>query len=415
MSPNPRNCPKCGGQLEPYAGICPQCHALTPVLAGQAGAAAPSAAAGSTPPPASTQPAAGPPNAAQRAAQAAQYGRPAQPAGAAPADRRSLAVGALAGGITVLIVICVILFVVHGMQRVTTTHSAVRGGDSKQGLHDIQVALEKYRQDNGQYPPYLIGGEARYASVVVAGQEMPFKDIRDCERSGVSDPLLRGGYLTAYPADPFITKPGPLHAVQCNVPSAMQGEDPLRNDSADGERLGTRFGAQCQTMGSVLADPRYRNWMAKNSAPGFGEIQLPTGADVEYAFWDMWANAQPLPYLPGEFFYKSAGPLAPPAGFGEMGGPPVPLSTDYYMLGAYGGIKDKGQDVLGDEPTLSVKLSGGSGELKVHPWTRSSCGSMDRAGSPYGAADSAASPCYPFKYGNPNGNADGVILVLTAK
>jgi len=400
-----RLCLKCGGELEPYAGICPHCGALTPMLTGQAGAHAPLLPADQ-------------PSATQRATAALQSGGLEAPRGRAPVDRRSAAIGALAGSITVVIVLVVILLVVHGMQSSTTQRSTARGGESKQGLHDVQLALEKYYKDNSQYPAYLIGGEARYAAAVVSGDpESAFLDIRDCNRSSLSDPLLREGYLDKYPANPFLHNGLQVHMVQTSIPSSSFGEDPLRNDYPDGEQQGTRFGATCTTMGNVLADQRYPGWLCQTIDYGMTTISTcDTFANIEYPYWDVWVSEQPLPYLPGEFFYKSAGPLAPPAGVGtDMAmGPPQPVSVDYYMLGAYGSSTDQGQDVLGAEPQISFKLKGG--KTKLWPWTRSTDGSStSRDGSPYGAAKSKSSPCYPFEYGNPNGISDAVILVLTAK
>jgi len=319
-----------------------------------------------------------------------------------------------AGLLTVGLTLIGLFFVIGAMQQSASERSAARNEESYQGLHDIQVAVERYHRDAGQYPAYLIGGEARYAAKIAAGSEKnAFIGIRDCPREGVSDPLLRGGYLTKYPGNPFIKSGAALHEVQANLPSSLAGEDPLRNASSDGPTLGTRFGPRCLTMGNVLADPRYTQWETKTTGAGQLAMLSDSWANIEYDFWDMWIGDKPLPFLPGEFFYKSAGPLAlsaaePPA----ASKPLLPTSITDYILGVYGGIGEKGKDILGTEPTLRLKLSDGS-ERDIASWTRSTTDPTAKPdGSPYGFATNTASP-FRLSYGNPNGVRDALILVLT--
>jgi hypothetical protein len=85
-----------------------------------------------------------------------------------------------------------------------------------------------------------------------------------------------------------------------------------------------------------------------------------------------------------------------------------------YMLGAYGGPSDRGQDVIGDEQMITFDM-GNQGSIKVWPWTRSTSGMgmSAPAGSPYGPAPAGSSR--QFSYGNPNGIDDAVVLLLTSK
>ncbi len=377
-----RHCPHCGGELGAATGICPSCGAATPSPGSVRGVPAPA-----TP-------------------------------------QRSFSLGALAGVLSVLLVLAIVLLVVRGMQHVTHSNSAARGGESKQDLNTVQRAVEKYRTDQGQYPTYLIGGEARYADSVAQGNsERAFIDIRDCNRGQVSDPLLREGYLEQYPANPFLKNGLTVHMLQQNLPGSMMGGDPLRNDSkfnSGAMQLGTRFGARCTTMGNVLADPRYPTWVCQQDASGKAMItNFNSGADVEYRYWDLWRGDRPLPFLVGEFFYKSAGPIVAASDMERpSAGLPLPTSVDYYILGAYGAATDRGQDVIGPEPQLRIDL-GARGSRTLFPWTRSTTGfggvTGNMEGSPYGAAPDTNSPCYPFTYGNPNGIDDAIILVLTAQ
>ena len=82
-----------------------------------------------------------------------------------------------------------------------------------------------------------------------------------------------------------------------------------------------------------------------------------------------------------------------------------------YMLGAYGGPGVVGKDVIGKEHMVKLDM-GADGELLKCPWTRSSSMSAGRAmGSPYGPPAEGTDD--QFSFGNPNGIADSVVLVLT--
>ena len=132
----------------------------------------------------------------------------------------------------------------------------------KANLHNIQLSVERFAVDTeGSYPNYLIGGEPKYAPRSRPAARPTPSDVRECDPlEGVSDPLLRKGYIDAYPRNPFVKSGISIHQVQTNLPSSTEGDDPLRNDYVDGKTLGTRFGPYCTTMGSVLADPRYKQW-----------------------------------------------------------------------------------------------------------------------------------------------------------
>ena len=324
----------------------------------------------------------------------------------------------------------------------------------KSNLHNIQLSIERFAVDTeGSYPNYLIGGEPKFANNVSSSSSAnAFTDIRECDPTeGVSDPLLRRGYIDAYPRNPFVKSGIAIHQVQSNLPSATEGDDPLRNAYVDGETLGTRFGPYCTTMGSVLCDPRYTEWIFVDTGanpPTYNNRS--TWANIEYSFWDMWIGNKPLPYLPGQFFYKSAGPIVAVGTETADNEPILPTESDQYMMGGFGGIRTKGKDILGeearityylrvgghnwladanwtkDDPTAVQPMQGGPGDpggpggpgfttqqLQVWPWTRSENSATDRQGSPYSPANVGDSN-EQLQYGNPNGIRDAIILVLTA-
>lgn len=324
----------------------------------------------------------------------------------------------------------------------------------KANMHNIQLSVERFAVDTeGAYPAYLIGGEPKFAAVVIPGSATPFSDVRSVvPQEGSSDPLLRKGYIDAYPRNPFTRQGLAVHQLQESLPTSVAGEDFLRNDSPFGEELGTRFGPYCTSMGSVYAEPRYVNWRYVNISNGENE-QRTTRCDIEYLFWDMWRSNKPLPYLPGQFFYKGSGPIIAIGNSDAQDTAIIPTETDMYMLGGFGGIRTKGKDVIGDEAqiTFTSRASnssnwlagatrtdsgipgavptqggppppppppggGGGANLStrsVWPWTRSMVSPEDLEGSPYQPANIGDSNDQ-LQYGNPNGIRDGLVLVLTA-
>jgi hypothetical protein len=268
--------------------------------------------------------------------------------------------------------------------------------------------------------------------------------------------MLRAGYVDSYPHNPFIRNAQPVQLMQ------QQYGDPLRSTFPDGRQMGTRFGANGNAMGQVLCDARWLSWEYVDPLTGKAE-QLPTWSNIQYEFYDAWTTAQRRPYLPGAFFYKAMGevvPVGPSTNRRDnqkvsVGGKNTiarnpraadatyPASLGDYMLGAWGSLRSKGQDVLGEEPLVVFKLrsrtqntspgmfvtsqppGGKSGAnpgkpisrnrtemLGIPAWTRG----VNRShigplwGSPYGPS---TGPEQQVSYGNANGVRDGIILVLT--
>ncbi|MEZ5338526.1 MAG: type II secretion system protein [bacterium] len=327
----------------------------------------------------------------------------------------------------------------------------------KANLHNIQLSVERWAVDSeGPYPNYLIGGEPKYAATVIesasAGAFNQITDIDPTERA--SDPLLRRGYIDAYPKNPFTTNGVAIHRVQETLPtSAVNSSDPLRNGQGNpGEDYGTRFGPYCTSMGAVLADARYTQWVYFDIDGGTRNVEN-TYANIEYNFWDMWEGNKPFPYLPGMFFYKSVGPIIAVGNDDAASAPILPTQSDQYMLGGYGSIRTKGKDILGQEEQIiyfqrsdagnslwlaggvtepsfgtTGPLQGGPGggpggigtggntgktELAIWPWTRSQTAVDELEGSPFGPAQVGDSNDQ-LQYGKPNGVRDAIILVLTA-
>ncbi len=310
----------------------------------------------------------------------------------------------------VFIVIIVGIIAAIALPNYIKVKEKAKEAEVKANLHNIQLAIERFGVDTeGAYPSFLIGGEPRYAGMVNTDDAaLAFSQIQECDPlEHVSDTLLSKGYIDAYPRNPFVRSGIAIHQVQEDLPSSIYGNDPLRNDTEDGVRLGTRFGAYCTTMGSVLADPRTR---------GSG-----AWADVEYEFWDMWVGDKPLPFLPGMFFYKGLGPIVAIGTETAENEAILPTEIDQYMLGGYGGIRTKGKDILGEEQPLKVVFIGKEGSTEgddnvYWPMTRSEVSDdpEDRSGCPFGGVSSTILDVEQYEYVNPNGIRDAIILVPTA-
>lgn len=276
--------------------------------------------------------------------------------------------------------------------------SGARRGEAKASLHEIQKAVERFAVDTGgTYPEYLIGGSA------------PAGDDPKNPYAQTSDALLRKGYLTAYPRNPFDV-PQTVKAMQ------EQYKDPLRPGAGE-SKYGYRFGEDYTLMGQVLADFRYPK------APYLEGKKLmfhESYAEFGYPFWDIWPPGarKPKPFLPGEFFYKSYGIfVVANKSLLDPDRPIVPTSVDIYMLGLYGGPRDRGKDVLGDEfrPAFrpNTKMGGDLSTFTAPSWTRSIRKPNEKGeflGSPYGLPPPEDD--YGPGYGSPNGIPDAIILVL---
>jgi len=281
----------------------------------------------------------------------------------------------------------------------------------KSNLHNIQLSVERFAVDSGgTYPTYLIGGQGKYSDVQSGANS--FINVRDCEdRTVLSDPLLRKGYIEAYPKNPFATNGVAIHRFQEDV------DDPMRNQTNISREQGTRFGPYCTLSGNVLADFRFTEYVVIDQAAGT-QYTRPTYANIVYRFWDLWRSNKPNPFLPGEFFYKSAGVIvAASESSVDDTRPILPTVTEIYMLGGYGSIRTKGRDVLGPEPMIIFRPNTGTGssqsEFEVPAWTRSINQQIDGEylGSPYGDAG-VEMTVDQVGYGAPNGVRDGIILVL---
>jgi prepilin-type N-terminal cleavage/methylation domain-containing protein len=358
-----------------------------------------------------------------------------------------------------LIELCVVMVVIGVLVAIALPSyvrlkDKAREAEVKSALHSIQLSVERFGVDHeGSYPPYLIGGDNRYMTMTVNSENIVRRELHDSPESGASDPLIRGGYVDAYPHNPFVAHSKPVQLMQQDY------GDPLRSSFPDGQQMGTRFGAQGANMGQALCEARWLTWNYIDPASGETK-ELNTWANVQYEFYDVWLSNHVQPYLPGSFMYKSFGEVAPktrekprqintlvfdprfdPGKVKNPDDATIPLSLSDYMLCAWGGLRSKGDDLLGEEPLVMfsfktkrqaamsrafvipgpggiitppkpVKSTEKIELLGVPPWTRG----VNRThvgplwGSPYGPSGDADRQ---LSYGNNNGVRDGLIIMLT--
>lgn len=327
--------------------------------------------------------------------------------------------------------------------------SKAKEAETKAALHNIQLELERFAVDReGVYPDYLIGGDntifigATTSAITINGY------IQEVPAGQCSDTLIREGYVTSYPRNPFVSDSRAVWRMQYSV------GDALRNMSETGARFGTRFGAYGKTMGQVLCDAR---WVSRRYTDQYGNsVATDTYSSIQYDFYDIWLGNMQKPFLPGSFMYKGMGDIMPNPGmrqhlinaqlnqhngavqFDSWDRPTYPISVNRYILSAWGAFNHKGLDLLGEEPYVvfnwkGTRRSGGSAGaifnpqtgaalevpgtldmwslLGVPPWTRG----VNRShvgplwGSPYGPG----AEDQQLTYGNPNGRRDALLIMLT--
>lgn len=356
MNEGQTQCPSCGAKLPTGLQYCTRCGARI----------------GIPPPPGSSELPRDAPAGGYYAAQAAQQGVSSKVAGCA--------VIAAFGGFLLIIAVLVAI----ALPNYIKVKEKAKEAEVKANLHEVQLSLERFAVDTeGAYPSFLIGGDCCY-SEVTGSNGATLGASQWAEMAGPIDVLKLEGYILSYPGNPFVLQAShemsEVHEFQVNLPASLYGNDPLRNGTPESRLMGTRFGADCTKMGSVLGDPR-RGMIGDEH----------TWADVDFGAWDIWETNTPKPFLPGQFFYSGIGPeiwvgqaQAEKAEAGEL---ILPTEIDQYIVGAYGGIRTKGKDILGDD-------AAGNGGF---PWTVTHPAQQ-----------------VEIQYGNPNGIRDAIILVLTA-
>jgi len=350
----------------------------------------------------------------------------------------------------VMLVIAALIAVALPQQLIARLEA--KEAETKAHLHTIQIALERYAADTcGEYPVYILGGDAhgwnlnngcRAVTAPYAEMTRPPEDI-----------LIRYGYLTAYPRNPFLDEGDGVRTVIINTGAS--------SDPGDGD---VRFGWSGERMGNCLDDPRvlfggygqptrYQYTMFPVATAYLGVLS----ANSPNSFYtmggmpawsgDMSGNADPEGgtfryWWPGEFFYRSGGtiylaerPTASPEIAYIWGWPYGKI--DKYILGAYGSLRSEGLDVIRlttkEGNAASMQSGAISGAINGQYYQDHTNLSREASHPDYrvrvmysnpevfGGGGPGLMPQFPYYsavdhtwiYGAPDGFEDGIILVVT--
>jgi hypothetical protein len=343
-----------------------------------------------------------------------------------------------------LAIIAFVILILPGY--IPSDPTRAKEAEVKSNVHAIQIALERYCVDHGEYPPYLLGGDSRgwefWHQQWDSSYVSEMADGRIASNALVRDPLIESGYMACYPINPFASDAQRLEIIAETSPLT-------ENERLVGD---PRFGLRGRYMGMCLDDPDWfcgaiqpdptgwstietrrtldhGDWMnvrAEFKNPGisgyylFGGRGIPESEAITLSFW------------PGVFFYRAmsdqeAHPSDESARFGPSTG--IHETYQHYILAGYGSEGTEGMDVIRLEPfnphkdLLVWRLLYDQAEEIIYCGYGYPRGIGTSGGLPevFGGGDAWNGPQYPYVnpdtsdviYGAPDGIPDGIILVAT--
>lgn len=336
----------------------------------------------------------------------------------------------------------------------TGTYASARESETKANLHEIATALERYSTDHhGTYPAYIFGGDARGWDPVNGCRVL--RDAADEAHKPPEDPLIKFGYLSEYPDNPFLDPGTGITTVIAATGNSLE--------LGDGD---VRFGWTGERMGNCLDDPRFlfdapgqptrlQYTMLTDVANRIGVLRegLPNSFYVMGGYPLKGSNRLDGPVVPyrdllrywwpGNFFYRmqgdfftGPGPFVEGEEYEYIWGWPY-MRNNKYILGCYGYTNRDGLDVIRlttkDGNPACFELSAISGYIKNEYYQDNS--DPDRSSSHYyynilikysnpevyGGGSRGLMPQFPYRteerkyvFGAPDGFPDGVVLLLVA-
>ena len=308
--------------------------------------------------------------------------------------------------IVAVIVYLFILAVQYGMFQEGCNRWDV---EIKANLHTIQIAVERYNVEKGNYPPFLLGGDKE-------GWEY-YNSHRPDGAPYLCDPLIESEMLVSYPE----------HALEGH---STRGSKAKKDRNAyigfkkqirrlEGGDFDPRFGLNGDTMGNVLMEPYIFVEQRDKKLEGYPRM------------------------CPGQFYYKAFGEVSTYEGY-DLSEIRTPDDYEYqehvyYVLGAFGSVTEPGKDTIrwadmaGDIPrdfpyqctndnyrtpegldiTVNLQLPeaiGSGNSVKVPMWPPR--GYLNIGEKLFGVPE-ADYILSGWKYKCPDGMPDGVILILT--
>jgi prepilin-type N-terminal cleavage/methylation domain-containing protein len=254
--------------------------------------------------------------------------------------------------IELLVVIVIIgILVAIALPNFIKIKGKAREAETKQNLHAVQLALERYAVDSpaSEYPIFVMGGDWADSCVVwqswMDTQGMDPSMITNTERQGgwyvapmwMGDTLIMESYMPAYPGNPFVkTKSTTLvPKIHHTYPAGAGTMDRVIGGFA-GDKMVEIFGPVNGPNNDLDPDQPYGDMCVHHcfNNPPYPDdlLKLPVNG---------WTNPSGNRRLVGNFSYY------PRQGEGGLGWVYLNAQTDCsgYTMAAYGALRTGGQDV----------------------------------------------------------------------
>ena len=186
------------------------------------------------------------------------------------------------------VAITVALLLVFGF-LIPNIRVKAREAETRQNLHSIQLAAERYSVDmpGYTYPAWLLGGELSSLDGLQADPTM------------VADPLQSEGYMPQYPRNPFVAKSPDRQRIASLQEMA---DDPFRPGSQHPAPPAFRFGNNHDRMGVLLSNHELMSLPVANDENSAQRV-LQTGVDVVFPETQDAKAATDGQWLCGQFVY----------------------------------------------------------------------------------------------------------------
>lgn len=218
-------------------------------------------------------------------------------------------------GRVIRIIFIVFLFLIIIGNALSGSFRSKRKGTEAEVIsscHTIQIALEDYARDNGEYPAFLLGGDKE-------GWDY-YNDHRPEGTPYLIDPLIESGHLISYPENLFALRTSPKRDRK-----VLKGF--IERVRADGNNtFDPRFGLNGDKMGNVLLEPFLFVEQRDEDLKGYPRM------------------------CPGQFYYRAYGGIK---SIEDLEGIEIDNPDEYepdfyghYILGAFGSIDTTGHDSI---------------------------------------------------------------------
>lgn len=213
-----------------------------------------------------------------------------------------------AGGRWLMTAISMAAVLVLGLtlaKLIPVMRARAREAECKQNLHSVQLAVERFSIDSpgNVYPLWLCGGS------------LPLSAEGPLDRQLMGDDLLSGGYLLAYPQNPFCPA-GSSGARQLAELQSLLGDPYAPRPDRAVQAPAWRFGADCSLIGCVSNEPIVDAREHNRDFLSYAGLRTPSSTryPVDSALLDRHSGQ----WRQGQFRYQAR--CMEPENFGKPGG-----------------------------------------------------------------------------------------------